>query len=254
MLNQEFIQAGFRVIQPQYYIDNKNISSLHDLKKLYDLELKEDENGFRKRAYLKIQWVKKTQTLKIPRNQIYYQTAHANKADGGKIRLFKTMDKKILDIPIVNAIVMKNLDLIKDYPPLQHENSLTIGLHFIRYEASENTASYSSPDWLHKDDEPLVFVHLVNLSKTALGGDNLIADTAQKIKHVIRLENEIETLVLNKNVYHAVTPLGSKQGIALRDVILFTVEPDDTQHNEVELTKGVEHVCKNNSISKFAVL
>lgn len=230
MLTNEFHSKGFCFISPSYYLSHENTASLHDLKKMFDMELMEDGYAFRKRAYLKLHWRRASNAMTVAANQAYYQTAASNTTDGGKVRQFKTMNEAVLTIPIVQAIVTKNINMIRDYPAFQRCEALTIGLHFIRYQVDENGASYSSPDWLHKDDEPLVFVHLINLSRAALGGDNLIADsTDRKITHVVRLEEDIDTLVLNKRVYHAVTPLGSKKGKAYRDVILFTVEPAYTQ-------------------------
>lgn len=231
MLVHDFLKNGYQFIQSDYYLDKDNFSSVHDLKKIYDLELEKDGYDFRRRAYLKIEWHVQEQRLIVPENQNYFQTAVSNHADGGHVRQFKILNKDVLTIPIIQSILNKNFALIQTYQPLRELNKFTIGMHFIRYKADENMASYSSPDWLHKDDEPLVFVHLINLSKSALGGDNLIADSvSKKIERVIRLENDMETIVVNKNVYHAVTPLGSKKGIAIRDVMLFTVEPDYIQH------------------------
>jgi len=230
MLNKVFMKMGFAFIESGVYVNQFNASSLHDLKKFYDLELEIDQgNDFRKRAYLKLQWQRKTKQFYPTKNQNYFQTADSNTVDGGKIRQFKVMDKKILNLAIMQSLIHKNLAMINEYEPLLPYDTLTIGMHFIRYIVNQNNASFSSPDWLHKDDEPLVFIHLVELSRTALGGDNLIADDTKKIMHVIRLENDMDTLVLNKAVYHAVTPLGSRQGTAIRDVLLFTIEPHYTQ-------------------------
>jgi len=235
ILNQDFIACGFRFITSEYYMSKENLASLHDLKKLFDTELEEDGLVYRKRAYLKLCWNKLNDLITVPMNQVYYQTPQSNKVDGGHVRQFKGMHAKVLEIPIVKSIITKNLKMLRHYQPLKMDKYLTVGLHFIRYEVSESGASYSSPDWLHQDDEPLVFIHLIHLSRYALGGDNLIADSSsQKITHVVRLENEIDTLVLNKNVYHAVTPLGSRKGVASRDVILFTVEPQYSQQCEME--------------------
>lgn len=234
MLDQKFLTNGFSFISSEKYLNTDNASSLHDLKKIFDTELQEDGSEFRKRAYLKLNWIRDRDAIKIAKNQMYFQTPSSNITDGGKMRQFKVMTKKVLDIPIVKNIILINLQMIKSCPIVAADPLLTIGLHFIRYQVKENGASYSSPDWLHKDDEPLVLIHLINLSRSALGGDNLIADSEnRKVTHVVRLENEIDTLALNKNVYHAVTPLGSKHGIACRDVILFTVEPDYTQKGEL---------------------
>jgi hypothetical protein len=230
MLNQEFISNGFCFIKSDHYVRDDNTASIHDLKKMFDTELIEDGNSFRKRTYLKLDWNRHKKEICIAQNQSYFQTASSNQVDGGKIRQFKVMNHAVLEIPIIHHILSQNLAMIQNCSLLKSENNLTIGLHFIRYLATENFASYSSPDWLHQDDEPLVFIHLVNLSKTAIGGDNLIADSnSKKVTRVVRLENDIDTLVLNKNVYHAVTPLGSRKGISIRDVILFTIEPNNTQ-------------------------
>jgi hypothetical protein len=234
MLDRDFIRKGYCFITPDFYLKQDVISSLHDLKKIFDEELIEDGYQFRKRAYLKLQWNQQSNLMALHKDQRYFQTAISNNVDGGKVRQFKIMPEKILEIPILKNILNKNLNLINQSPLFSSEEKLNIGMHFIRYQANSDMASFSSPAWLHKDDEPLVFVHLINLSRTALGGDNLIADDHTKnVTQVIRLEDDLETLVLNRNVYHAVTPLGSKKGTATRDVILFTVEPDyaDYQKN-----------------------
>ncbi len=234
MLDQEFINRGFCRISPDYYVEPNNYGSIHDLKKLFEKALADDVDNVRKRAYLKLLWHRDSEEIEVPADQIYYQTTASNMIDGGKFRQFKVMDSKILDIPIVKNIVAKNLDIIRNYPSIDAD-IVMIGLHFIRYQVQESQASYSSPPWLHRDDEPLVFIHLVNLSDTALGGDNLIADAeTQEIMHVVRLEKDIDTLLLNQQVYHAVTPLGSRYGEAVRDVVLFTVEPSYTQYASVK--------------------
>lgn len=229
MLHQDFVARGFMMIPSNHYVDQNNYASLHDVKKIFDVEL-ENDGSIRKRAYLKLHWNRESEKIHIPDDQSYYQSAIRNKDDGGKIRQFKVMDRMILCIPLIRNLIMKNLEIIKHYPPLQSHTHLVMGMHFIRYESKQFCASYSSPDWLHKDDEPLVFIHLIHLSRNAIGGDNLIAnESTEKVTHVIRLENELETLVLNQQVYHAVTPLGCREGTAMRDVILFTVEPMHTQ-------------------------
>ena len=127
-------------------------------------------------------------------------------------------------------IIQSNLKIISEYEPLKNHQELVLGLHFIQYKVNKYGASYSSPDSLHRDDEPLVFIHLLNLTSNALGGDNLFADLKTKeITNVVRLEKPFETIVLTRDYYHAVTPLGAREGEARRDILLFTVEPSDTQ-------------------------
>lgn len=230
MLENELTQKGYGFISPEVYLKEVNVASLHDLKKIFDENLQEDGIPFRKRAYVKFKLNTKNMTLQLHSNQNYYQTAMSNQKDGGRIRKFKSLDTSLLNIPIIQNILQQNSQIISTLPNFSQQDSLNIGFHFIRYKANEELASYSSPAWLHKDDESLVFIHLINLSKTAVGGDNIIADNTKHITQVIRLEDELETLVLNQNVFHAVTPLGSKKGTAVRDIILFTIEPEHTQH------------------------
>lgn len=236
MLDSKFISTGFKYIDPSYYLSmNHNFDYQRDLlliKNYYDNNLRSDHvSGFRKRAYLKLIYNSVDDKLSLSKNQNYSQTKKSNHIDGGKIRQFKTMDEKILSIGITQSIVSKNLKMIKNFHKFNMESNLYLGLHFIRYTVTKDNASYSSPDWLHIDDEPLVFIHLFDLTDNAIGGDNIIAYHDEKtIKHVIRLEAPLDTLVLNNACYHAVTPLGSKDGVAFRDILLFTVEPWETQY------------------------
>src|ERR1700730_4138119 len=102
MLNQEFINNGFCFITSDCYLNNENSASIHDLKKLFELELEEDGSHFRKRAYLKVNWNRDvdrgTEEVNVSQNQHYFQTAASNKVDGGKIRQFKMMTPNVLKI------------------------------------------------------------------------------------------------------------------------------------------------------------
>lgn len=213
---------------------NEYIKSPQDLISLNTLLQKFENNiqpdGVRSRAYLKLLWNRSLDKIALAKNQTYFQSAHSNKMDGGKARHFAVMDKTILDLSIMQNVINFNLTMINNFAPLKHYQELVLGLHFIRYKASQYGASYSSPASLHRDDEPLVFVHLLNLTSNALGGDNLIADlTTKEITHVVRLEKPFETLLLTRDYYHTVTPLGAREGEAMRDILLFTVEPSETQ-------------------------
>lgn len=231
-LSRSFIDNGFEVIAANQYINGmKDLSVINELNKIYSSELYTD--GPRKRAYLKLVWSRKSGSISPAKNQSYFQSAKTNFDEGGKVRNFSTMNSKILEFSLIKRLVQKNMDFVASYPLLKNEDNLVIGMHFIQYVAEKNGASYSSPVGLHLDDEPLVFVHLISLSNNAIGGDSLIATVNDKIiRHVIRLEKPMESLVLNHNCYHAVTPLGSKNDTAIRNIILFTVEPRNTQKSD----------------------
>ncbi|MHB1947205.1 MAG: 2OG-Fe dioxygenase family protein [Gammaproteobacteria bacterium] len=215
-----------------YIKSTEDLESLKILMAMFDENIKPD--GVRNRAYLKLIWNRALNKVTLAKNQNYFQSAGSNIVDGGKIRKFAVMDKHILDLPVMKNVIQANLKIIKDFPPLKDHQELVLGLHFIQYKANKYGASYSSPASLHRDDEPLVFVHLLNLTPNAWGGDNLIADLdTREITNVVRLEKPFETIVLTRDYYHAVTALGAREGEARRDILLFTVEPGETQVESV---------------------
>lgn len=227
-INKNWEQAGYLMIKADHYLDQSTTDSLQALNYLYETGLQPD--GPRNRAYLKLEWFRKNNEVIVAKNQNYFQSAVNNNADGGKIRQFAKMNADIIELPVLKNILSRNLSIVEQYEPLAQYNHLVLGLHFIQYIAKTGEASYSSPVGLHLDDEPLVFVHLLELTEDALGGDNLIAQLSdQEITNVIRLESPMETLLVNRNCYHAVTPLGSRNGTAKRNIILFTIEPENTQ-------------------------
>ncbi len=216
----------------KYITSEKDIESLSTLMEMFEENIRPD--GVRNRAYLKLLWNRSLDKIRLANNQAYFQSAHSNVADGGKVRHFSVMDKRILELPIMKNIIHANLKIIKDFEFLKHYQELVLGLHFIQYKVDKYGASYSSPDSLHIDDEPLVFVHLLHLTPNAWGGDNLIADiNTKKITNVVRLEKPLETIILTRDYYHAVTALGAREGQAQRDILLFTVEPFETQVEKV---------------------
>jgi len=211
-----------------YFNSSMDQDALKKLLVLFEKNIRPD--GVRNRAYLKLIWNRGTNRVYPAENQAYFQSADCNEMDGGKIRNFAVMDRAILDLSVMQNVIDVNLRMIRDFAPLQHHQELVLGLHFIQYKVSQYGASYSSPDGLHRDDEPLVFVHLLNLTSNAIGGDNLMADfETREITNVVRLEKPLETLVLTRDYFHAVTALGSREGEARRDILLFTVEPGETQ-------------------------
>jgi len=221
-------QHGFQLLNNDTYGMNLADQSINVLKNEFNHLVLDKSPGSRYRAYLKLLWNRKTNNVEIAKDQRYYQSYQANNADRGIVREFKQVNKDIFANAAFQQLLEKNKEYISHSKDISRTNDLILGIHFIRYHVEEGKAAYSSPIWLHVDDEPLVFVHLINLSENAIGGDNLIAAHKGEIQGVIRLKNFMDTLVLNRKVRHAVTPLGSVNGIATRDVILFTVEPIET--------------------------
>lgn len=230
MINMSrFESEGFARIDARNYLSEIDANTaLEQLKTYYATSLASD--GPRNRAYLKLDWERQSNTVSVSENQNYFQSKETNIDDGGKVREFARMPAEILENSVIQNMIDRNMCLIAVDERFKRVDYLTVGLHFVQYQVESLGASYSSPVGLHIDDEPLVFVHLLELSPNALGGDNLIARlNDQVIQHVIRLEKPMETIVLNNNCYHAVTPLGSREGTAYRNIILFTIEPQSTQ-------------------------
>lgn len=225
----DFNQQGFLIRDSSDYGLANSSTSTYALKKEFDnLAYDTSSPGSRYRAYLKLLWSKETNKTILAEDQRYYQTYLANSVDGGKIREFQVLRPEIFHNESMQKIIKTNLEFIQNYPEFYSAENLIFGIHFIRYQVEKGKAAYSSPMWLHVDDEPLVFIHLVNITDNIIGGDNLIAGHKAELQGVIRLSKFMDTLALNRNVRHAVTPMGSTDGVATRDIILFTVEPYET--------------------------
>uniref|UniRef100_A0A914YNT5 Prolyl 4-hydroxylase alpha subunit Fe(2+) 2OG dioxygenase domain-containing protein n=1 Tax=Panagrolaimus superbus TaxID=310955 RepID=A0A914YNT5_9BILA len=215
---------GFVHIKPEYYINSKiNLDLIEDMQEKYANLSKDSSPGNRFRAYACYDWLPNEQKFVKQNTTHYFQSKEYNYDDGGKVRLFDPIVEAYLNNPVLKTLIEKDVELAKQTGIIDFESEFQMGFHQIRYKAQGTEPSYSSPVWLHRDDEPLVFVHLFNLSKNVLGGDNLIATDPKTITHIFRLNSPLETLLLTKMPYHAVTPLGSSNGDnAFRDILLIT--------------------------------
>lgn len=228
---QRFEQSGYLLWDKHQYAISDADQLASSIKSTFQRDLALDASaGSRWRAYLKLIWHRESDAVEVAADQRYFQSAAANNMDGGKPRVFKGIDPALLQDPVFQKVLADNKAFIRDYEPLAEHQSLVFGIHFVRYLAEPGAISYSSPVWLHVDDEPLVFVHLIDLSQQAIGGDNIVANLDGELLSAVRLQNFFDTMVLNRNIKHAVTPLGAVKQTAHRDIILFTVEPDSTNH------------------------
>lgn len=232
--HNNFYQQGYLIKNREEYEIDLDAIEVKQLKDQFNYLEKDKSPGSRYRAYLKLIWNKESDLLSVAEDQTYYQTYLSNKQDGGKIREFQMLNPNILKNKIFKKITEDNLKFIGDCSEYLYLDKLIVGVHFIRYQVEKDEVAFSSPQWLHIDDEPLVFIHLINLSNNMIGGDNVIASRTSEIKGVIRLTHFMDTLLLNQMVRHAVTPMGSTEGVAMRDIILFTVEPTITNQRKMK--------------------
>lgn len=183
-------------------------------------------NGNRLRNYIQVSLSEGD--IKYGKFEPYQQTKKYNPITGGVIRDYESISEKILELDLFNQIIKKDIEIIKNIKEMSPISELMIGIHLFRYKAGIIPA-YSSPSWLHKDDEDIVFLHLIDVSSDLIGGDNIIAKNPKKIDYVFKLKKIFDTLVVNHNCYHAVTPMGipdhyEKNKFLHRDIILVTFQ------------------------------
>ncbi|MCK1526219.1 2OG-Fe dioxygenase family protein [Bradyrhizobium sp. 182] len=104
--------------------------------------------------------------------QRYSQSKEYNYLDGGKVRTFQPIEPQVSRSPILQRVIATDAAIVKATGVVSFDAAVKVGVHQVRYQPMAGVPSYSSPPWLHKDDEPAVFVHLLNLSANLSGGDS----------------------------------------------------------------------------------
>ncbi len=158
--------------------------------------------------------------------QGYLQSEQYNYLDGGKVRTFQPIEPSIRKLPLLRKVIETDAAIVKATGIVPFDETVKVGVHQVRYQPENGVPSYSSPPWLHKDDEPAVFVHLLNLSANSTGGDSVLASGNRDFHRVLKLVNPFDTLFLTQNLFHAVTPVGIEEGtVGFRDILIVTFEP-----------------------------
>lgn len=161
----------------------------------------------------------------------YMQTAEYNPDTGGVVRKYPLLSRALHRSVVLRELIEWDADIVRHYGAIGEPWLTRVGVHFFRYWATPDRPAYSSPIWLHKDDEDVVFVHLVARSENMIGGDSIIASSARQVHRVIPLTTQGDTLVVDHQKFHAVSPVGCLAGSvkgwpsdAFRDVILVTFQ------------------------------
>lgn len=226
----ELEDNGYMKISNKFFLNKEEDHSNLIKAQLDYFNLKDDPYGnCRSRAHSR--YIKKAgeSTYSLDKDNSYFQSKEYNYDDGGKIRSFESISNEFLDNKLIKDIIKFDSNLAFESELIDTTKDIVIGIHQVRYKATKNIPSFSSPIWLHKDDEPVVFLHLISLSNTAVGGDNLIAKTPKEVNEYISLKDPLETLVFGQKVYHAVTPLGTFSNTeAYRDILLVTFSYKET--------------------------
>lgn len=221
---QKIMQEGYSTIFDYHYTDHVEDTVLLQIKNTYSNLSKDTYSpGNRYRAYNRCTWNSDQNKLRPIEKALYFQSAEYNELDGGKVRDFSAIQSEYLTSSLINLMIKKNIEIAHQVGVIDLEQKFEIGLHQIRYQASPNSPAFSSPIWLHKDDERLVFIHLFHYSDNATGGDLLIAKNKSNIDDMISLRKPIDSLVVNQKHFHALTPLGTiNRENAYRDILLVT--------------------------------
>ena len=232
---EKLFENGWCYINGSSY--SSDLKQLNSLRKHFTNQLILDpySNGNRYRAYAQCKY-SENGDLQFGHFHSYQQTAEYNPDTGGTVREYPLINQEVLQNPLFVQIIQDDMNFVDQYNHIGHPSTLSIGIHLFRYKAFHNAPAYSSPIWLHRDDEDVVFVHLVNRSERLMGGENIIASDNKSIETVFSLINPLDTFVVNHKKYHAITPIGhqSEEGFSFRDIILVTFQKMETatQHEK----------------------
>ncbi|MCY8463517.1 2OG-Fe dioxygenase family protein [Bacillus atrophaeus] len=217
------LENGYSYIPADFYQQKTENTAVRELQTTYDALKADPKGGGRYRAHSRYILAPNSDTLELDPDNGYFQSKEYNYDDGGTVRQFEKISDEFLLHPVTQYMINTNVEIARQTDLVEWEKEVIVGLHQIRYHVTPDAPSYSSPIWLHRDDEPLVFVHLFKLSEDAIGGDNLIAPSVKQIDKVLRLTHPLETIALGQKVFHAVTPVGTaNEDGAHRDILLVT--------------------------------
>ena len=218
------IEKGYCYIDSNFYFKEKDLKDLVKLQGSFSKTLKNNKDkGGRARAYKRF-ILCENKLLDV--TGTYIQSKEYNKTDGGKKRNFADINSKTLSTSFFKKMLSINTSICYETGLISFKDNVSIGVHQIRYLATDKGPAYSTPSGLHKDDEDVVFIHFINQSPNRIGGVNYIAKDEDEIIEVIDLVEPIETIVLSKKHFHAVSPIGVQKGKkkAFRDVLIITFE------------------------------
>jgi L-isoleucine 4-hydroxylase len=232
----QLVSDGYAYIEGGYYRDRGHAESLDLFQESYFRLPADNNGGNRYRAYSRYTF--KNGFLQSSNVRDYVQSREYNYTDGGKVRRFAEIDESIRNTNLIEDLIMLDLDVVRKSNLVSFDGTIRIGLHQIRYRPTGIAPSFSSPPWLHRDDETIVFIHLANLSANIVGGDNVIATSDRAFETVLRLEAPLDTLCVTRKKLHAVTPVAARNGgTGYRDILLVTFEPEveggDTSNHRV---------------------
>ncbi len=161
------------------------------------------------------------------RAQIYRQALGFNEEAMGIDREFEAAPDAICEAEFVRALIMHDFA----NSPLD-ENMMSgpieVGVHFIRMRATSDRPGVAVPNRLHKDGEPVTWIHLMN-RRGVVGGENVITDNSQaQVLCETTLNAPLDSIgIVDDLVWHMVKPVrvAETETVGVRDVILIDFTP-----------------------------
>ena len=157
----------------------------------------------------------------------YKQDVAFNQEAMGVARRFEPVPDSICDSDFLRALIMHDYAV----SPLDDEmraGPIEVGVHFIRLKATADRPGVGVPNCLHKDGEPVTWIHLMN-RKGVDGGENIITDNSKKqVLCETTLNAPLDSIgIVDEMVWHMVKPVrvAEPAAVGVRDVILVDFTP-----------------------------
>jgi len=224
-------EEGYHRISSAAYLDATLLSELKHFQESYFRLLPDSEGGNRFRSYGRLVMIG-SECFETSTKE-YVQKVDYNYADGGKVRIFSPLERRVVRSAILRRLVEVDADIVRKSGIVSFDGPVRIGVHQVRYQPVAGEISCSSPPGPHRDDEPVVFVHHINESNNVTGGENTLGKSVHYPEFVVKLDHPLDTLCLTQKHFHAVVPHGLRSGtIGYRDILLVTFQ-GETESPEV---------------------
>ena len=203
-------------------IGSANKIALKSFKKL-PADVYEKSKGyyfrFRKYSRITIKNVLGKKEVVFLKNNFFFQEKKRNRYAGGKKRIFKEIDQKVLSYFV-------SLFLNQFYHLFSAKKKLEVGFHQLRIKCSNDFVGYPVPEGWHKDG--FDFVVIINFnSENIEGGITRIKDNLINKDAFSAFLNKGDYILLNdKKFYHYTDPINitKKAKIGNRDTLVITVK------------------------------
>lgn len=228
------VEDGFIHIPASTYVDESDDRKVQEFQSSY-FGLPLDENGGGRSRTRKPLNLSDGKLYPIDDGG-YVQGPEYNPDLGGVVRNIALMNEKVFSLEVLQKVIWTDIAIAIAMNILIFSEKIKIGLHQVRYNPTKGNPAFASPPGYHKDSEPIVFVHIVNISANLIGGENAICDSVIPknkedgsppfLAH-INLTEPFEALCVTKKHFHTVFPMSVGNGIsAYRDILLVTFEQE----------------------------